>query len=150
MPIDFKVLGKTEEMQQRRYKVLQYYLKGASAREIADLMDLTKKKVYNDLDYIRQTPLHNLPLSIVRDLGNSFYEMKIRELESDLSKARRQNTNPSYILGLEKLIQKYKMESLKLQGAYVDKIEHSGSVDHTGGVVVYIPDNGRDDESSQD
>ena len=43
----------------------------------------------------------------------------------------------------------YLKEIADIQGHKKQKVEHSGSVEHTGGVVVYIPDNGRD-ESGQD
>ena len=43
----------------------------------------------------------------------------------------------------------YLKEIADIQGHKKQKVEHSGSVEHTGGVVVYIPDNGRDDESCQ-
>ena len=36
-----------------------------------------------------------------------------------------------------------------VQGHKKHKVEHSGTVEHTGGVVVYIPDNGRDDEEEK-
>ncbi|MCM1987937.1 hypothetical protein [Methanococcoides seepicolus] len=43
----------------------------------------------------------------------------------------------------------YVQEIADLKGLKKQKVEHSGSVEHTGSVVVYLPDNGRDNEDDK-
>lgn len=38
----------------------------------------------------------------------------------------------------------------EIQGHKKQKVEHSGSVEHTGNVVVYLPDNGREKTGNDD
>jgi hypothetical protein len=123
MTINYTCLGKTEEMRERRYTVLTFFLKGARPFEIAEINGLPIKQVYNDLMYLRTHPLHDLPIDMVRDFGKSFFEIKISELERNLKKY---GNNPSVWLGIQKEIRGYKNDLLKLQGALVDKVEHSG------------------------
>ena len=40
----------------------------------------------------------------------------------------------------------YVKQISEIQGLKKQKVEHSGSVEHSGGVVVYLPDNGREKE----
>jgi hypothetical protein len=37
----------------------------------------------------------------------------------------------------------------EIQGHKKQKVEHSGSVEHTGSVVVYLPDNRREKEGDE-
>lgn len=133
MPIDYRALGPNAKLQHRRYKVLRLYLKGATPPEIAHMTGETIKTVDNDLQYLRTKQLNELPLMIMKDMGNSFYELKIRELEAEIAKLP--NKTPEDIrsysntrLGYEKLIQKYKEQSLQLMGAFTERVEHTGQV----------------------
>lgn len=121
MTMNYTCLGRNDDMRERRYKVLTFYLKGASPQETADYTGLPIKQVYNDLMYLRTTPLNDLPMDMVRDFGKSFYEMKITELERRLKKVE---GNPPVWLGVQKLIKDYKDASLKLCGALTERIEH--------------------------
>lgn len=132
MTLNYTCLGHNEKLRDRRYLVLTYFLKGATPNEIADFSEqnkkiktITIKQVYNDIAYLRKTPLHDLPVDIVKDFGKSFYELKVTELERKL---RKHEENPSVWLGIQKLIKDYKDASLKLQGASIEQIELSGSV----------------------
>lgn len=122
MTINYTCLGRSEEIRDRRFKVLQFFLRGAKPAETSDIAGIDIKDVYNDLVYLRTHPLHDLPLDMVRDFGKSFYELKISELERKLTK---HESNPTVWLGIQKLIKEYKDASLKLQGAATEKIEHS-------------------------
>lgn len=44
----------------------------------------------------------------------------------------------------------YVQEIADLKGLKKQKVEHSGSVEHTGNVVVYLPDNGREKTENGD
>lgn len=146
MTINYKCLGHNDKMRVRRYYVLTYFLKGATPQEIAQfteenpkLKPITIKQVYNDIGYLRTHPLHDLPVDIVKDFGKSFYEMKVTELERKLKK---HEENPSVWLGIQKLIKDYKDASLKLQGASVEKVEHTGDV---GFVLKWKENEGNND-----
>ncbi|WP_135612769.1 hypothetical protein [Methanococcoides sp. AM1] len=43
----------------------------------------------------------------------------------------------------------YVKQIAEIQGHKKQKVEHSGSVEHTGGVVVYLPDNGREEKGDE-
>lgn len=133
MTLNYTCLGKSDKIRNRRFKVLMLFLKGGTPAEIYINMNeqginISKKIIYNDLSYLRITPLHDLPIDMVRDFGKSFYEIKITELERKL---RRNESNPSVWLGIQKLIKEYKDSSLKLQGAVIQKIEHTGEIKTT-------------------
>ena len=132
MTLDYTCLGPYDEIRKRRYFVLSLLIKNATPAEIVEMSiksekqeDLTIKQVYNDLSYLRTHELHNLPLNMVRDINCSFFELKVTELER---KANKYETNPSVWLGIQKLIGYYKEKSLQLQGALVEKVEHSGDM----------------------
>jgi len=133
MPQDLRALGQNERMRKRRYKVLRLWLKGATAGEIAHNTGEKIKTIYNDLDYIRATPLNTLPVEVIRDMGVNFYELKVRELEARIAKVPPEEArkHPNYVLGLEKLVQRYKEESLKMQGCYQENINHTGGLNIT-------------------
>jgi hypothetical protein len=118
---NYKKLGANDQMRLRRYKVLQLYLRGATPPEIAHTLGMEPKAVYNDIEFLRTCQLNDMALDIIRDMGANFYEVKVRELSARISSIPAEDVrkNYSYILGLEKLIQKYKEESLKIQGAYL-------------------------------
>lgn len=140
MAMNYECLGIDTEMQERRYAVLKHFLKGFTPREIAKATGLTIKKVYNDLLFLRTNQLHDVPIEMIRDFGKSFYELKIRELEDSLDGLK---SMPNAWLGAQKLIKEMKVESLKIQGGYIDRVEHSGKVDSEV-VHIYLPGNGRD------
>ena len=125
MVMDYRCLGAVEEVRERRLSILRLYLKGGTPREMSEKLGFRIEDIYNDLRYLRETPLHSLPIDIVRDFGESFYEMKIAELEESLKgfKAR----SPNWI-GVQKLILQYKVEALKLTGASDEHMIHSGEI----------------------
>ena len=129
MTLNYTCLGSNENIRERRYKVLTFFLKGASPQETADYTGMTIKQVYNDITYLRTHPLHDLPIDMVRDFGKSFYEIKVTELERKL---KNNESNPSVWLGIQKLIKDYKDASLKLQGAAPEVIDvnHTGELKH--------------------
>jgi len=135
MTINYTCLGQNDTMRKRRYNVLSFYLKGGTPEETVnitnknpDIPDITLKQVYNDIQFLRNTPLHDLPIEMARDFGKSFYELKVTELERKLSK---NESNPAVWLGIQKLIREYKADSLKLQGLMNEKVEHEGEITHT-------------------
>lgn len=147
--INYICLGKSEKTRNRRYHVLSFYLKGAKPAEIFNLVSrmegyekYKQKDCYDDIAYLRSHPLNDLPLEMVRDFGKSFYEVKITELERKL--INNESENPTIWLGIQKLILSYKMELLKLAGASVERVEHSGSVISA---IQYVPAKTNDDES---
>jgi len=127
--LDYKCLGKTEELRARRYQVLVAFLKGGNPAEIAKGTNFPIRQVYSDIDYLRRNPLNTLPVDIVRDFGVSFYEMKVTELERRAQLIK--DPNSTLWLGIQKLIKEYKSEILKLVGASVERMELSGKVEHT-------------------
>lgn len=153
--INYRCLGKSDKTRNRRYHVLSFYLKGAKPSEIHNLVSrmtgyekYKQKDCYDDVAYLRSHPLNDLPLEMVRDFGKSFYEIKITELERKL--IFNETENPTVWLGIQKLILSYKMELLKLTGASVERVEHSGSVISA---IQYIPakvDDEPDSSSSSD
>jgi len=137
--MNYTCLGRNEKFRERRHRVLTLFLRGAKPAEIAEIMTLqdrgkgitektTVKTVYNDILFLRSTKLHDLPVDLVRDLGNSFYESKITELERKL---KANESNPSVWLGIQKLILDYKKESMKLLGAQ----EPDGAQNNSGVVI---------------
>ena len=132
MTLNYTCLGSNDKIRQRRYNVLSFYLRGGTPDEIFTLINkteklppITLKQVYNDVQFLRSTSLHDLPVEMVRDFGKSFYEIKVSELERKLSK---NESNPAVWLGIQKLIREYKGDSLKLQGLMSEKVEHSGTI----------------------
>ena len=127
MTLNYTCLGSNDKIRQRRYNVLSFYLRGGTPDEIFTLINkteklppITLKQVYNDVQFLRSTSLHDLPVDMVRDFGKSFYEIKVSELERKLSK---NESNPAVWLGIQKLIREYKGDSLKLQGLMSEKVE---------------------------
>lgn len=125
MVVNYECLGKTAATRERRYKVLVFYLKGATPIEIAKLMGLKPKRISNDIYFIKNNAINNLPLNIVRDLGQSFFEQKITELERKL---KENETDMRVWLGIQKLILEYKDRSLKMYGALFDGPETPGTI----------------------
>ena len=123
--IDHRCLGKTQPVQERRYNVLSLLLKGAKPREIIDILKLSDNQVKNDIFHLTSTPLHNTTVDIARDYNQSFYELKVRELEGRLKDFK---TDSRSWLATQELIRKYKADSLKLQGLMNEKVELSGEV----------------------
>jgi len=123
--IDYTCLGQNTEMRKRRYDVLSLFVKGATPQETANLLNLSIKQVYNDRLFFTTNPLHNLPAEMARDFNQSFYEMKVRELEGRLKDFK---TDSKSWLATQELIRKYKADSLKLMGLMNEKVELSGEV----------------------
>ena len=144
MPIDYTCLGQNEKMQERRYNVLTLLVKGAKPREIVDILGFTYDQVKNDIAYLTTKPLHSMPVEIARDYNQSFYELKVRELEGRLKDFK---TDSRSWLATQELIRKYKADSLKLQGLLSEKVELSGSVSHP---IEYVPAKKLDDVKPTD
>ncbi len=125
MPIDYSRLGQNEEMQKRRYDVLTYWVKGATPADTAEGLKIDIADVYNDFRFISKSDLHDISPEIARGFNQSFYEIKIRELEGSL---KRLKADIKAWLTLQDLIRRYKLDSLRLQGLLTDKVEHSGTV----------------------
>jgi len=142
--MDFTCLGSNEKIRQRRYTVLKLYLKGLTPQEISKKTGLKQKHVYNDVLFLKTHKLNDLPIEIYRDMGMSFYELKIKELESELEKHKQ---NPSVWLGVQKLIKEYKDTMLKLIGASNEKVECQGDVK-----VEFVIDSGekKDNQKQND
>lgn len=125
--MDYTCLGQNKTMRDRRYKVLKEFVKGKTPIETAEKLDMPMKQVENDRLFITNGGLQNTPVEIVRELNNSYYEIKHAELESEAEKYRDDDDRKSYI-GIQKEIRGYKSDSLKLMGLMNDKVEHSGDV----------------------
>jgi len=134
MTIDFSLLGTSKKVQARRYEVLSLMVKAFTPTEIQSTLQISFKTIENDISYIRSHPLHLLSTKIAKDLNNSAYELKIRELElvaNQLEHARELEHDSTSIgsvsrewLILQDLIRKTRVDSLKLQGLMNEKIEH--------------------------
>lgn len=125
MPIDYSRLGKKPDMQERRFNVLTYWVKGATPADTAKALEMDISDVYNDYKFITKAKLHDISPEIARGFNLSFYEIKIRELEGNLKDFK---VDSKAWLGLQETIRKYKVDSLKLQGLMNEKVEHSGEV----------------------
>jgi len=141
--IDYTCLGQNKAMRERRYKVLKEFVKGKTPIETAEALDMPMKQVENDRLFITNGGLQNTPVEIVRELNNSYYEIKHAELEGEAEKYRKDEDRKSYI-AIQKVIGDNKSNSLKLMGLMNDKVEHSGAI-KLDAVQIYIPDNGRND-----
>ena len=125
--IDYTCLGQNKAMRERRYKVLKEFVKGKTPKETAEILDMPMKQVENDRFFITDGGLKNTPAEVVRELNNSYYEIKHAELESEAEKYRRDEDRKSYI-AIQKVIGDNKSNSLKLMGLMNEKVEHSGDV----------------------
>jgi len=118
--IDYTCLGQNTEMRERRYDVLALFIKGATPQETHKILskqkhpDLTLKQVYNDRLFFTTNPLHSLPAEMARDFNQSFYEMKVRELEGRLKDFKTDS--------------KSWLATQELMGLMNDKVELSGEV----------------------
>lgn len=122
MAIDYKCLGRNSTTQNRRYEILKWILKGYTPAEIQKITGNDIKEVYNDIQFLHKTPLHNVPVELMKDMGQSFFEVKIKELEENLDTL---DAHSKLWLETQALIIKTKTELLKLQGGYVEKVEHT-------------------------
>lgn len=118
--IDHTCLGRTDEIRDRRYSILSLLVKGTKPRDIVSLLGFTDDQVKNDIFFLTNTPLHNLPVELARDYNLSFYEVKVLELEGRLEDFE---TDSKSWLANQELIRKYKADSLKLQGLMNDKLD---------------------------
>ena len=75
--------------------------------------------------HIRKQPLHTLSATIAKDMNNSAYELKIRELEVMAESVKH---DIKAWTALQKPILEARAASLKLQGLMSEKVEHSGEV----------------------
>ena len=120
--IDYTCLGQNKAMRERRYKVLKEFVKGKTPKETAEILDMPMKQVENDRLFITDGGLKNTPVEIVRELNNSYYEIKHAELESEAEKYRDDEDRKSYI-AIQKVIGDNKSASLKLMGLMNDKLD---------------------------
>ena len=120
--IDYTCLGQNKTMRERRYKVLKEFVKGKTPKETAEILDMPMKQVENDRLFITNGGLQNTPVEIVRELNNSYYEIKHAELEGEAEKYRDDEDRKSYI-AIQKVIGDNKSASLKLMGLMNEKIE---------------------------
>ena len=125
MTIDYECLGRNDKIRKRRYDVLTYHVRNANADDIAKALNITRKMVYKDLDAIYKVNPPNIPLEIVRQMQNSAFELKIRELEAKSSVTGISITDYGK---LQDLVLKNRLASLKLMGLLNDKVELSGEV----------------------
>ena len=130
--IDYTALGKNKKTADRRYKVLRLTMKGLTPIEILRSINtlggvyakVSYKTIQRDVCHLQTTQLNTLPLDIIKDMGQSFFELRIREYETELKTTKNDGARAK----LHELIHKAKIESLKISGAYVEKVEHSGNV----------------------
>lgn len=120
--IDYTCLGQNKTMRERRYKVLKEFVKGKTPKETAEILDMPMKQVENDRLFITDGGLKNTPSEVVRELNNSYYEIKHAELEGEAEKYRREEDRKSYI-AIQKVIGDNKSASLKLMGLMNDKLD---------------------------
>ena len=125
--IDHRCLGQNKAMRERRYKVLKEFVKGKTPKETAEELDMPMKQVENDRLFITDGGLKNTPAEVVRELNNSYYEIKHAELESEAEKYRDDEDRKSYI-AIQKVIGDNKSASLRLMGLMNEKVEHSGTI----------------------
>lgn len=125
--IDHTCLGKNKTMRERRYKVLKEFVKGKTPKETAETLDMPMKQVENDRLFITDGGLKNTPAEVVRELNNSYYEIKHAELETEAEKYKNDEDRRSYI-AIQKVIGDNKAASLKLMGLMNEKVEHSGTI----------------------
>ena len=109
-------------MRERRYKVLKEFVKGKTPKETAEILDMPMKQVENDRFFITDGGLKNTPAEVVRELNNSYYEIKHAELEGEAEKYRKEEDRKSYI-AIQKVIGDNKSNSLKLMGLMNDKLD---------------------------
>ena len=126
MTVDYDLLGKSKAIRDRRYKVLSLMVKGGTPDDITRTLGLSFQTVHNDMAHIRKQPLHTLSATIAKDLNNSAYELKIRELEVMAESVKH---DIKAWTALQKPILEARAASLKLQGLMSEKVEHTGSVD---------------------
>ena len=120
--IDYTCLGQNKTMRERRYKVLKEFVKGKTPIETAEILDMPMKQVENDRIFITNGGLQNTPAEVVRELNNSYYEIKHAELEGEAEKYRQEEDRKSYI-AIQKVIGDNKSNSLKLMGLMNDKLD---------------------------
>lgn len=120
--IDYTCLGQNKTMRERRYKVLKEFVKGKTPIETAEILEMPMKQVENDRLFITDGGLKNTPVEIVRELNNSYYEIKHAELEGEAEKYREEEDRKSYI-AIQKVIGDNKSNSLKLMGLMNDKLD---------------------------
>lgn len=118
--INFECLGRTEDVQKRRYNVLKLYLKFTPPYQIAEILHESKELIYNDVRVLTNKPLHDLPLLIVRDMAQSFQELKIMELQQKAEDILNETNDINSYIRLQSLIQKYVESILRLTEAVVD------------------------------
>lgn len=114
-------------MRERRYKVLKEFVKGKTPKETAEELDMPIKQVENDRLFITDGGLKNTPAEVVRELNNSYYEIKHAELETEAERYIDDDDRRSYI-AIQKVIGDNKAASLKLMGLMNEKVEHSGTI----------------------
>ena len=120
--VDYKCLGQNKTMRERRYKVLKEFVKGKTPIETAEILEMPMKQVENDRLFITNGGLQNTPAEVVRELNNSYYEIKHAELEGEAEKYRQDEDRKSYI-AIQKVIGDNKSNSLKLLGLMNDKLD---------------------------
>ena len=120
--IDYTCLGQNKTMRERRYKVLKEFVNGKTPIETAEVLDMPMKQVENDRLFITNGGLQNTPVEIVRELNNSYYEIKHAELEGEAEIYRDDGDRKSYI-AVQKVIGDNKSASLKLMGLMNDKLD---------------------------
>lgn len=145
--MDYCKLGTQEKTKTRRFKILGLLAKGATPPEISNSVNKQLEKagekplsldtIYLDIRHINKLYAEgdDTPLAAIRAQGETFYLQKIRELEQ---KAQDYKDNPSVWLGIQKLLADLKEKDLKLKGAFVEKVEHSGEIKHVA--IKWIED----------
>lgn len=115
---NYTILGNSEPVRARRFKVLQLLMRNATQPEIAHVTGQDLKQVYRDVNFLKTIKLNDLPLEIIIDNGANFFELKVRELQAKAATIPWEPKNYKDVINLEKLIIDTKEKSLKIQGAY--------------------------------
>ncbi len=137
--MDYCKLGTQEKTKTRRFKIIGLLAKGATPPEIQKSINkqleaeekkpLSLDMIYLDIRHINKLYAEgdDTTLAAIQAQGETFYQHMIRDL---IRKAQDYESNPSVWLGIQKLLADLKEKDLKLKGAFVEKIEHTGEIRH--------------------
>ena len=123
--VNYECLGTTNKIKARRYNILCLrWIKGYNAQDIAAALNVSRRLVYEDIDYIKKHKMNDLPLEIWKDLDQSWFLIKIKELEAKLDQVE----STTQWINIQNTILGYKKEFMKLTGVYEEQINHTGEI----------------------